>query len=90
MTSAGTRPATITASCIAGCIRPGSIKARLAVTGIRQMVAFCREHGVPHEICGKLVVAVDESEVARLRTLDARGKANGLERPALAVPRRDA
>jgi L-2-hydroxyglutarate oxidase len=59
--------------------KPGSVKARLAVTGIRQMVEFCREHAVPHEICGKLVVAVDDEEVARLRALHARGIANGLD-----------
>jgi len=59
--------------------KPGSVKARLAVTGIRQMVAFCQENGVPHEICGKLVVATDEAEVARLRDLEKRGAANGLE-----------
>jgi (S)-2-hydroxyglutarate dehydrogenase len=59
--------------------KPGSVKARLAVDGIRQMVAFCRENGVPHEVCGKLVVAADESEVARLHGLEERGTANGLE-----------
>jgi len=59
--------------------KPGSVKARLAVTGIRQMVAFCQENGVTHEICGKLVVAADESEVPRLRDLEKRGAANGLE-----------
>jgi len=59
--------------------RPGSAKARLAVTGIRQMVDFCRENGVPHEICGKLVVAADETEIARLHELHERGTANGLE-----------
>jgi len=59
--------------------KPGSVKARLAVTGIRQMVEFCRENGVAHEICGKLVVAADESEVPRLRDLEQRGAANGLE-----------
>jgi L-2-hydroxyglutarate oxidase len=42
------------------------------------MVAFCREHGVPHEICGKLVVAVNEEERGRLRTLMDRGQQNGL------------
>jgi L-2-hydroxyglutarate oxidase len=57
---------------------PGSLKARLAVSGLRQMVAFCREHGVPHEICGKLVVAVNEEEGGRLRTLMDRGQQNGL------------
>ena len=59
--------------------KPGSVKARLAVTGIRQMVEFCRENAVPHEICGKLVVAADDSEVPRLRTLEERGRANGLD-----------
>src|SRR5580693_4617755 len=59
--------------------KPGSVKARLAVQGIRQMVAFCQENNVPHEICGKLVVAADDSEVERLRALQERGTANGLE-----------
>ena len=59
--------------------KPGSVKARLAVQGIRQMVAFCQENGVPHEICGKLVVATDAAEVERLRALQERGAANGLE-----------
>jgi L-2-hydroxyglutarate oxidase len=59
--------------------KPGSLKARLAVSGIRELVAFCREHDVPHEICGKLVVAADESEVPRLRELHERGTRNGLE-----------
>ena len=59
--------------------KPGSAKARLAVQGIRQMIAFCREHGVAHEICGKLVVVADETEVGRLRDLHERGTANGLE-----------
>src|ERR1039458_570993 len=53
--------------------KPGSVKARLAVQGIRQMVEFCRQNSVPHEICGKLVVAADDSEVARLRALHERG-----------------
>ncbi|GAB4373447.1 MAG: L-2-hydroxyglutarate oxidase [Bryobacter sp.] len=42
------------------------------------MLAFCQEQQVAHEICGKLVVAVEESEVARLRELHERGVANGL------------
>lgn len=58
---------------------PGSVKARLAVEGIRQMVAFCRAEQIPHEICGKLVVAVDEEELPRLDELLRRGAANGLE-----------
>jgi L-2-hydroxyglutarate oxidase len=59
--------------------KPGSVKARLAVQGIRQMVAFCQEEAIPHEICGKLVVAADDTEVERLRALHERGTANGLE-----------
>jgi len=59
--------------------KPGSLKARLAVSGVREMVAFCDEHAVPHEICGKLVIAADESEVPRLRALHERGSQNGLE-----------
>jgi L-2-hydroxyglutarate oxidase len=58
--------------------KPGTTKARLAVTGIRQMVAFCEENSIPHEICGKLVVAADQTEVERLRALHERGTANGL------------
>ena len=43
------------------------------------MVAFCQENDIPHEICGKLVVAADEAEVPRLHDLYERGTANGLE-----------
>src|SRR5512142_1632030 len=58
--------------------KPGSEKARLSVDGLKQMVAFCREHGVPHEICGKIVVATAPEELPRLEQLWERGKANGL------------
>ncbi len=58
--------------------KPGSLKARLAVEGIRRMTAFCREQKIDHEICGKLVVATTEDEVVRLHQLHERGKANGL------------
>ncbi|HEY8174640.1 MAG TPA: L-2-hydroxyglutarate oxidase [Gemmatimonadaceae bacterium] len=57
---------------------PGSLKARLAREGIREMVAFCREHGIAHEQCGKLMVATDTAERDRLRVLLERGTANGL------------
>ncbi len=59
--------------------KPGSHKARLAVSGIRQMVNFCKEHAISHEICGKLVVATDDAEIGRLRLLQERGKQNGLK-----------
>jgi len=59
--------------------KPGSLKARMAVEGIREMTAYCQEKNIPHEICGKVVVAVDGSEVPRLRELESRGQANGLQ-----------
>ncbi len=58
--------------------KPGSEKAKLSVGGLQQMIAFCREHGVAFEQCGKIVVATDESELPRLETLWERGNANGL------------
>lgn len=57
---------------------PGSLKARLAVDGIRQMKRFCAEHGVAHDVCGKVVVATSEDERPRLEELFRRGVANGL------------
>ena len=59
--------------------KPGSTKAILAVRGIRQMVEFCREAGIAHEVCGKLVVACNDTELERLRKLEERGRQNGLE-----------
>ncbi|MBZ5606201.1 MAG: L-2-hydroxyglutarate oxidase [Acidobacteriia bacterium] len=58
--------------------KPGSRKARLAVRGIRQMIEFCRTHSIPHEVCGKIVVATAEEELPRLKTLYERGQQNGL------------
>jgi L-2-hydroxyglutarate oxidase len=59
--------------------RPGSDKARLARDGIRSMTEYCRDRGIAHEICGKLVVAVDDAELGALASLLERGRANGLE-----------
>lgn len=59
--------------------KPGSLKAKLAVSGIRRMVAFCAANGVAHDICGKLVVATTPAEVERLRILLERGTQNGLQ-----------
>jgi L-2-hydroxyglutarate oxidase len=58
---------------------PGSAKAKLAVSGIKQMVNFCRAEKIDHEICGKLVVAVTADELPRLDELLRRGEANGLK-----------
>lgn len=57
----------------------GSLKARLCVAGAREMVGFCARHQIPHQICGKLIVATNSEEAARLDDLLARGVANGLE-----------
>jgi len=57
----------------------GSLKARLCVAGAREMVEFCSRHGIPHKVCGKLIVAINSEEAARLDELLARGVANGLE-----------
>src|SRR5258708_146203 len=59
--------------------KAGSLKARLCVVGAREMVEFCSRHGIPHKVCGKLIVATDSGEAARLDELLARGMVNGLE-----------
>ena len=45
--------------------KPGSRRARLAVQGIRQMIEFCKTHSIPHEVCGKVVVATDPLDGVR-------------------------
>jgi L-2-hydroxyglutarate oxidase LhgO len=59
--------------------KAGSLKARLCVAGAREMVEFCSRHGIPYEVCGKLIVATNSEETARLDVLLAQGVANGLE-----------
>ncbi len=58
---------------------PGSAKAELAMRGIRLMLAFAQRHDIPHEQCGKLVVASRQDQVAELRRLLEEGTANGLQ-----------
>ncbi|WP_228983367.1 L-2-hydroxyglutarate oxidase [Streptomyces sp. DH12] len=58
--------------------RPGSLKARYAVRGAAEMVKFCAEYGLPHEVTGKLIVATDRSELPRLHALVQRGRENGI------------
>jgi (S)-2-hydroxyglutarate dehydrogenase len=58
--------------------KPGSLKAALAVEGNRRMVRFCQEHGIPHEVCGKVIVATRPEELPRLDALCERGQKNGL------------
>ena len=56
--------------------RPGSLKATMAVEGAAALVQFCRQHGIELDVCGKLIVAHDEREVARLDALAERGPQN--------------
>lgn len=58
--------------------KPRSLKATLCVEGARAMIEFCRDHGVPCRICGKVIVATEEEELPRLEELRRRGQANGL------------
>lgn len=58
--------------------QPGSLKARLCVEGARLMYEYCEEHGIAHERCGKLIVALDDSEMGRFEELERRGHANGV------------
>lgn len=57
---------------------PGSLKAELCRAGNRSMAAFAAEHGIPHEIGGKLIVAVSPKELAGLDRLAERARANGV------------
>ena len=58
--------------------RPGSLKAINCRRGYEQMLDFCRQEDISHEVCGKVVIATTESEVPMLKELHARGMANGL------------
>ncbi len=59
--------------------KPGSDKARLCTLGRERMVEFCRERGIDHEVCGKLVVAVSADERPRLHDLHERCRGNGVD-----------
>ncbi|WP_376794532.1 L-2-hydroxyglutarate oxidase [Thermogemmatispora sp.] len=67
---------------------PGSLKARACVAGQRAMLAYCREHGIPFQLCGKVIVALTEEELPRLQALYERGKANGVQGLELIGPER--
>ncbi|MDB5560851.1 MAG: hydroxyglutarate oxidase, partial [Hyphomicrobiales bacterium] len=58
--------------------QPGSMKARFCKEGVQATIQFCREHGIPFEQCGKLLVATDEVELDRMAALQERCVANGL------------
>ena len=59
--------------------KPGSYKAKNCVDGRRELVAFAKEHKVPHDICGKIIVATKESELAHMHKVFKNGVANDVE-----------
>ena len=59
--------------------KPGSLKARNCREGYTQLLEFCRAENIPHEICGKVVVATSAEEIPRIEELQRRGIANGLQ-----------
>ena len=59
--------------------RPGSLKARLCREGKVALERFADEHGIPYEHRGKVVIALDESDLPRLAELERRGAENGVE-----------
>src|SRR3989338_901242 len=58
--------------------KPGSLKAKNCITGYNELLAFCRDYGIPFERCGKIIVATEQSELPRLDNLFERGLQNGL------------
>ncbi len=68
--------------------RPGSLKAKSCVSGRKELIAFCDQHEIPYEICGKVVVATSEMELPRLQELHRRGEANGLKDQEIIGPER--
>lgn len=58
---------------------PGSLKAENCVRGRKALVAFAREHGIPHDVCGKVVVATEERELQHMEKIYNNGIANGIE-----------
>jgi L-2-hydroxyglutarate oxidase LhgO len=65
---------------------PSSLKARFSVDGHRQLLEYCRQRNIPHEVCGKVIVAPRPELVSQLDVLEKRGNANGarIERISLA------
>ena len=65
--------------------KPGSFKARFCKAGHASMVAFCREHGIEHDLCGKVIVATGPEDLPQLEKLHQRGLQNELEVRKLTV-----
>lgn len=58
---------------------PGSLRAQMCVAGKQQLYRFCTENGIAHARCGKLLVATEEIEIARLEAIAANAKQNGVD-----------
>ncbi len=58
--------------------KPGSLKAKTCVAGAAAMLRFCGEQGIPHEVCGKVIVATGAEEIPALEELHRRGRENGV------------
>ncbi|MES2762064.1 MAG: L-2-hydroxyglutarate oxidase [Bacteroidota bacterium] len=59
--------------------KPGSYKAIKCVEGRRELMSFVKEHNIAHDLCGKIIVATEESELAHMNKVFANGVANGVE-----------
>ena len=58
--------------------KPGSLKAKNCRTGKRAMEEFCKQQGIQHEVCGKVIVALSEEEIPRMQNIYQRGQENGI------------
>ncbi|MEN6575372.1 MAG: L-2-hydroxyglutarate oxidase [Phycisphaerales bacterium] len=59
--------------------KPGSVKAAMCTAGRRELIDFAKSHGIRHDICGKIIVATDPSELSALERIQQNGLANGVE-----------
>ncbi len=68
--------------------KPGSMKAKACVAGHREMIEYCESRGIAYRLCGKVIIALDESELPALNALYERGTANGVQGLQLIDPPR--
>lgn len=59
--------------------KPGSLKAQNCIRGYHQLIEFCNKHGITYELCGKIIVATDKSELQAMNNVYQRGMENGLK-----------
>ena len=68
--------------------KPGSVKAQTCVTGRTALIEFCDRHGIAYDLCGKVIIAIEEDELPRLEELHRRGAANGVQGLEMIGPER--